>query len=67
MTTPRVTIPIRPPVWTIHRDGPPPREGIRRLARLCLDVARKRLAARAAAARAAGGGADVGDDKEGDE
>jgi hypothetical protein len=58
--TPAPVIPIpeqaQQPTWTIHRDGPPTPEGIRALARLCLQVARKRLErARAEAERQAAG------------
>ena len=58
MTTPRV-IPIpeqaQQPTWTISGGLPTP-EGIRALARLCLQVARKRLErARAEAERQAAG------------
>jgi hypothetical protein len=56
--TPAPVIPIREqaprPTWTISGGLPTP-EGIRALARLCLSVARKRLAAQAEAERQAAG------------
>jgi len=50
MTTAPAIIPLSapPPVWTV--EGTPPRDAIAQLAALCLDLARRRLAARAAAA-----------------
>ena len=56
MTTAPATIPLSAaprPAWTVT--GTPPRDAIAQLATLCLDVARRRLAERAAA-----GDGDVG-------
>jgi hypothetical protein len=65
--TPAPVIPIREqaprPTWTISGGLPTP-EGIRALARLCLSVARKRLAAQAEADGADGADGDTDVSKE---
>ena len=65
MTTAPATIPLSAaprPTWTVT--GTPSRDAIAQLATLCLDVARRRLAERAAAAAGAGGQDRAGDDRQ---